>query len=155
MKKYYAKFTPQSFKIFAIIALAVMDLVGSLLVYLRFSDKEAFIKSWNELEKSGMLQLTQGDPTQFALQIQQIFLNSVLMMIAFHILFHWGVYLAYYFEKKLAYLYLKLVTWFFAIFSTIFALASLSEGSPMGVVFLIQAAIYLFVAYGLKLFQLK
>lgn len=155
MKTLYAKFTEPTFRKLTIVLMFSADLIASFLTYLRFSNKEAFIRGWQEATANGGLELTSGDPVTFATQVHSLFLQAVLMGILFHILFHIIIYLTYYYEKKLPYLYLKIATWFFAFISMVMGLSGVINQEYIGLGFIALSFVYLFVALGLRLFPVS
>lgn len=155
MKALYRKFTEPTFRKLAIAIMFCADLIASFLTYQRFADKEAFIRGWQEATANGGLELTSGDPITFAAQVHSLFLQAVLMGILFHILFHVVIYLAYFYEKRLPYLYLKIVTWFFAFISMVMGISGVINQQYIGIGFIALSFVYLFVALGLRLFPVS
>lgn len=152
MKQIYQRFTSQSFKLIAVVMLAMNDLISTGLLYFNASDKEAFAKSWADVEKSGALKIIDGDSAGLAAQVHTLFMQSVILTCALLVVFHWGIYAAYYYEKKLAYTYLKIATWFMALGSLYTAVSMIGSGNLLGAIFLPVTFDYLFVAMGLRYF---
>lgn len=155
MKEIYKRFSEQSFRMISIGMLAMNDLITTGIFYLKASDKESFAKSWAEVEKSGALKIIDGDSTQLAAQVHTLFMQSVVLTCVLLVLFHWGIYLAYYFEKRLPYLYLKIATWFMAVGALYSGISMIFKGDYLGIVFIPISLEYLFVAYGLRLFPVS
>lgn len=154
MKEIYKRFNDKTFRVVTIGLLAVNDLISASILYFKAADKESFAKSWAEVEKAGGLQIVEGDSTQLAAQIHGIFLQSVILTCLLLLLFHWGIYLAYYFEKRLAYLYLKIATWIMSFGALYTGVSMILGGDYLGIIFIPISLEYLFVAYGLRFFPI-
>ncbi len=152
MKAIYQRFSEKTFRVLAIAMLAANDLITTTIFYLNASDKESFQKSWSEVERSGALKIIDGDSTQLAAQVHTLFMQSVVLTCILLVLFHWGIYLAYYFEKRLAYTYLKIATWFMAIGALYTGISMIVSGNFLGAIFIPMALEYLFIAFGLRQF---
>lgn len=152
MKKFYSRFTPDNFKIVAIITLFLLDILNSVWLYTRINNYEYFQNVLNTSLEVAYGEGIQVLPPDYLQNLFDMMMQFALVTILLYIFIHLIIYFCYYKNVMFGYYYLKVMSWSAGIITFLMALGFTSE--PKLAIFFIAAPVYLFVAYGLGLFPI-
>ena len=151
MRNFFNKLSPKTFQVLCILLCLAGDLSFSGYIYNFFSDKDSFLKNY-EILREPLLQAFKKQgmilPKNFEHEIFHIMIQSLLMMIALFIFFHLIIYLFYYFNKRFAFLYIRLLGIFGTLGGLSFISSAFSNSVIWGILFILVTVAYIFISFG-------
>ena len=152
MNSLYNNLNEKKFKVLTIIFCFLSDIfiIGHLV--LSFGEQEKFQQSL-ELALKMMEKQNPGIsnqlPPNFAAELWQMMLSTVIGIVCFYLLFHSVIYVAHHYKKGFARGYIKFYSWTGGILMGLYALINFTSSA---VLFLIPSTLLMYVALGMKRF---
>jgi hypothetical protein len=157
MKKIYSKLGEKNFRLLAAFFCLIGDLMLSKYLYDKFTDKprfdEAFTRVMPILQRAFKQQGLEV-PIGFQLEVFTILVNTLLTCLGLFLLFHLFNYTFFIFRKKFAQYYVVFLSWSGTVGALYMGLSSLFKLPFWGTLFVLQAILFFFVAYGIRQFPI-
>ncbi|MBL6991327.1 MAG: hypothetical protein ISR65_16200 [Bacteriovoracaceae bacterium] len=149
MKQQYHKIPDKTFKMLTILFCFIGDMVLCSYLYFRYTDYNLYEMTMEEVVKvqaeMGLAQV----PPEFQRELFEVLTQTLITVLSFIILFHIMIYTAHAFNKRFARTYLAVITWPASILFFLFGALVVLGAPGIGISFITQSLLYLFVALGL------
>jgi hypothetical protein len=155
MNKVYANLDAKKFRTLSTALLLLCDFMILGFLYKKFTDKDMFNRLLGLTAKINP-QINSSDLTPaLSSQLYELMTNFLLTALCVVLLYHLFIYFFWVKEKKFAANYIALYVWIAAPSTLIGALMGLTDNFFQSLLFLIWAALFFFVAFGLSQFPIR
>ena len=157
IRNFFDRLGASSFKNIAILFCLAGDVMISIFIWTRFSNKEQFseyFQASQKILKQAFEQQGMALPPNLESEIFAMMIQSLILMLVLFVIFHIIIYSFYFFTKRFAYLYVKFLSWVGIFGAILFSIQFFSAFPGWGLLFFLQFIFYTFCAIGFRYYPI-
>lgn len=158
MRNFFKQLEPKTFQILCITLCLTGDLSFAGYIYQTFSDKKSFLANFEIMREPLQQAFRQQGmilPKNFEHEIFHLMIQSLLMLMCMFIIFHSIIYAFYYFQKRFAFLYIRLMAFVGTLGALSFVTSLILDNFLWGTIFGIVTLGYIFIIFGTYYFPIS